>query len=100
MDTPLAFSNKKKFLIVAVLLIVFVFTILVVSPKRNAPPQPVIQTEQVAPEPKVLSNVDEIVLQKLLQDILAKGNEGDCETLGDERYQFACHDFFKIQKEQ
>jgi len=33
-----------------------------------------------------------------LQDILAKGNEGDCETLGDERYQFACHDFFKIQK--
>lgn len=93
-------SNKKKFLIIAVLLVVFVFTVLAVSQKRNASPQPVTQTEQATPESKVLSNVDEVVLQQQLQEILAKGEESGCETLGDERYQLACHDFFKIRNKK
>jgi len=64
---------------------------------RNTPAQLVPPSTQ---EPKPLSNVDEVVLQKQLQDILAKGKVADCATLSDERYQFACKDFFRIRKEK
>lgn len=58
MDTQLATSNKKKFLIITVLLIVFVLTVLIVSQKRNTPPQPVTQTEQISPIPQEPKKTD------------------------------------------
>jgi len=51
--------------------------------------------KEVPKEPVVLTNVQEVDLQKQLQEILAKGKDADCAQLADGRYQFACHDLFK-----
>lgn len=45
-----------------------------------------------------LPPTDESTLQKQLQEIIVKGIESECESLDDARYQFACHDLFKVQK--
>lgn len=78
--------------------VMLLFVLVVIIQKRNVPAQPT--TQQATQEPKTLSNVDEVALQKQLQDILAKGKDSDCMTLADERYQFACHDFFKIREKK
>lgn len=88
-------SVKKAILVgIAVFVVILLIVVMIVSQKRNVPDQPIPQETQ---KPAPLSNVDEVALQKQLQDILAKGKEDDCVTLGDERYQFACHDFFKLR---
>jgi LPS O-antigen subunit length determinant protein (WzzB/FepE family) len=51
--------------------------------------------KEVTKEPVVLTNVQEVDLQKQLQNILASKNEARCAELSDGRYQFACHDLFK-----
>ncbi len=43
--------------------------------------------------------VSEAELQQQINKILIEGEESDCETLADPRYQFACHDFFKLKKQ-
>lgn len=52
---------------------------------------------QADSETAPLPAVDEALLQKQLQEIVATKEESDCDTLSDPRYQFACHDFFKVQ---
>lgn len=76
--------------VVSIAIIIVLFTLIFLRVSS----QPVQLTPQ---EPQPLSEVDEITLQRQLQDILEKGNESDCEALVDERYQYACHDFFKIK---
>jgi hypothetical protein len=78
---------------VAFAVILFVITMMVFQ-KGNISTQP---TPEATQEPKPLPSGNELILQAQLQDILAKGKESDCATLADERYQFACHDFFKIR---
>lgn len=52
MDIQPTTSNKKKFLIPAVLIVVFIFTVLAVVQKRNVPSQSVAEIEQVVQEPQ------------------------------------------------
>ena len=90
--------EKKTILVgLSVFAVILFIIVVMVSQKGNVPVQPEPQTTK---ESKPLSNVDEVALQKQLQDILAKGKVADCATLSDERYQFACKDFFKIRKEK
>lgn len=83
---------KKTTLIIVSILVVIGLSILVAKQKRDT--TVVVPTQ----ESKPLSTTDETALQKQLQEIIAKGNESECETLGDARYQFACHDLFKNMK--
>lgn len=100
MNSESTVSPKKKFLILMVLATAIILVAFAVNQEGKVSPQPVLQTERAPEEPKPLSNVDEVALQRQLQDILAKGKEADCATLGDARYQFACHDFFKIMNKK
>lgn len=68
--------------------------------RENMSPPPDLQTEGMLQGSRPLLPADETALQGQLQDILAKGTEDDCEVLSDERYQFACHDFFKIRNKK
>ncbi len=54
-----------------------------------------MQTLQTMPP---LSSANEAMLQAQLQKIVAEGNESECASLNDLRYQFACQDFFTIKK--
>lgn len=100
METQPATSNKKKFLILSVFVAALLFAALMMIQKGRVSPQAVLQTEQTPQEIKQPSNIDEVALQRQLQNILAKGKETDCATLSDKRYQLACRDFFRIRNKK
>ncbi len=90
-DKKIIFAGTAAFAVILFVIAMMAFQ------KGNAPTQP---TPEVTQEPKPLPSGNESILQAQLQDILAKGKESDCSTLEDERYQFACHDFFKIRNKK
>ncbi|MFZ2832113.1 MAG: hypothetical protein WAZ40_03085 [Minisyncoccia bacterium] len=51
--------------------------------------------KEVPQEAVILTNVQEVDLQKQLEEILASKKEARCAELADGRYQYACHDLFK-----
>lgn len=88
-------NYKKVFLIIASVVILGGLAVAAYFSKSSVVN---IATPTQKEETKQLSNIDEVTLQRQLQEIVTKGKETDCSLLNDSRYQFACHDFFKIQK--
>ena len=98
-------DNLKEILvgvvIVAVLTTLFVYrqqiSRLFTRPQVQTATTTPVTIEQMRAMPP-LPKADEAMLQKQLQDIVAKGKESDCASLSDSRYQFACHSIITAQK--
>ena len=95
--------KNRKILIGVFLFALFTIVLLyrqqilqMVVPERQTNTTPITPEAMKALPP--LPKSDEATLQKQLQDIVKGGKVSDCANLSDPRYQYACHDFFKMKK--
>lgn len=83
---------------VSIAILAVIIVIFFVNKQRNDQPQKFPREQATMVSLPVLSVAKETALQVQAQNIVTNGKETDCDTITDFRYQFACHEFFRVQK--
>ncbi|OHA79149.1 MAG: hypothetical protein A2747_01455 [Candidatus Yonathbacteria bacterium RIFCSPHIGHO2_01_FULL_44_41] len=91
-------NSKKIFItLISILIIAGVVTFATYIQKGKQVAPVVELTPKDFEKMPPLPAVDELALQKQLQETITKGKKSECATITDPRYQFACHNFFIVQ---